>query len=311
MIGQCLEQLGICRRVGFAHIVFGLDDAPVEEVLPVAVNQGRSEEPVLFTRHPVDQEMPRIALGRYVQGRCTQPGRLERFAGTRVGRTGGAVVVEDALLTRVFTILAADPAEESRESVIVVLAPLLEGMMVATSTLNPQAQEQLGRVFDLLVGLRHFAVPGDGRITGHVARRGEHFAHELVERLVLFERVADPLVKRIRATRVLRLTALVAQHHVPFVGEQVGISLAVDQGVNQLVALLWIAAEIEFADLLFGRQLAGNIDRDPANERRVVAYRRWWNTQQLELVLHRHIDEVLRFRQGANFGTQRNRRTEC
>ena len=48
VLRQRVEQFGIGRRVGFPHVVFRFDDAPAEEVLPIAVDQSLGEERVSF-----------------------------------------------------------------------------------------------------------------------------------------------------------------------------------------------------------------------------------------------------------------------
>ena len=106
--------------------------------------------------------------------------------------------------------------EERREAVVVLLAPLLERMVVAAGALNAQAQEELGRVFELR---RWRPSPRDTRPTGglcpDVAGGGEDLADELVVRLVLVQAVADPVVEGERralssasSRRLLRRTAL-------------------------------------------------------------------------------------------------------
>ena len=63
VLGQGVEQLGVRRRVGDAHVVQRIDDAAAEEVRPVAVGHGPGEERVLRVDHPVDQLLPRVVVG--------------------------------------------------------------------------------------------------------------------------------------------------------------------------------------------------------------------------------------------------------
>ena len=107
--------------------------------------------------------------------------------------------MEDPLFAGLHALLAADPREERREAVVILLAPFLERMMMAAGALNPQPEEELGRVFHLLVDLLHLAIPGDRRILAHFARSGQNVADELIVGLVLVQALANPIVEQIRA----------------------------------------------------------------------------------------------------------------
>src|SRR5207237_8635637 len=91
--------------------------------------------------------------------------------------------------------LASDAREERRHAVVILLAPFLERMVVAAGTLDPQAEEQLGGIFHLLVDHPHLLVPGDAGAFAHLARAGENLADELVVGLVVDERAANPAVE--------------------------------------------------------------------------------------------------------------------
>src|SRR5437762_234975 len=56
------------------------------------------------------------------------------------------VAVEDHGLARIVAGLAANLREESREAVVVVHRPAVEGMVVALGALNAHAEEDLGGV---------------------------------------------------------------------------------------------------------------------------------------------------------------------
>ncbi len=183
-------------------------------------------------------------------------------------------------------------------------------MVVAAGALNPQAQEQLGRVFDLLVGLLDLAIPGHRRVLADLARGRQHLADELVVGHVGVQAVANPIVKHERAAGAGRILALVAQNRVPLVGEVVGIVGAGQQLVDPLVALLRIGIGQKSDCFLGRRQAAGDVDARASQEGRIVAQRRGGHAQRLELLEHQVVDEVFGRRQAVDRRAQRHVRPE-
>ena len=140
-------------------------------MLPVAVDQSVSEERVVFATEPFGQELTGIAVSRNLKSVATEAGGLQVFFGPRVLSLSDLLVVEDAFVAEVPVAgtdfrdgLFADRAEESSQTVVVVLAPFLERMMVTAGALDSRAEEELSRVFDLLVDFVNFSVPDDSRV---------------------------------------------------------------------------------------------------------------------------------------------------
>ena len=230
VLGQPIQQFGVGRRIRFAHIIFRFDNSATEEVLPVAVDECLREKRVLWIGHPVSQLRPRIFFWSHRIGLAPQAGRSQHFPCPFVASLCRALIVngEDALVPHLVVavddVLAADPAEERGHAVVVVLAPLLKRMMVAAGTLNSQTQEQLGNVFDLLVRLVDFSIPGDRGIIVGISRRGQDFSHKLVIRLVLIKTGPDPLVEAVSRCQLIVAPLFVPQHQVPFIREVIRVS---------------------------------------------------------------------------------------
>ena len=51
-------------------------------------------------------------------------------------------------------------------------------MVMAAGALQPQPEEQLRRILNLLVGVSHLAIPDHGRVLTHLAGRREDVADE-------------------------------------------------------------------------------------------------------------------------------------
>ena len=199
---QGVEQFGVGRRVGLAHVVFGIDQAAAEEVLPVAVDQRPGEERVVLAS---SSSRPAARAGHR---------RAQRRAGRRPGRPASPPArswgcVADGrprLWKMTLTRPAPSPSlrptvrEERRQAVVVLLAPLLERMMVALGALHAACRGRAGpcprHSWPGSFTWRYQATAG---VCVHVAGGGQHLAHELVVRLV-----------RVRLSRIQSWKAKVA-----------------------------------------------------------------------------------------------------
>src|SRR5262245_61650317 len=74
LLCERIEQLGVRRWVGRAHVVQRIDDSPAEEMGPVAIGDGPAEERVFRLGHPVNQLLPWIIAGCDLERR-----RVERL----------------------------------------------------------------------------------------------------------------------------------------------------------------------------------------------------------------------------------------
>ena len=296
-LGQRVEQLGVHGRVGLAHVVFGLDEAAVEEVLPVAVHERVREEGVVLLAEPVGQRVAGVFVSGDVEGLLAEASGLEGDVVLLVRHRGCAALGEDKFLAGLRAGLAADLAEERAEAVVVRLAPLLIRMVVALGALEAQTEEELRGVFELVLRGLHLAIPSDGRVFGDVAGRGEDFARELVVRFVAREAVANPRVEGERAAHIrfgaaVDGGALVAEERAPEVGEVIRVVAAGQQAVNQHVALGGGLVGEEGAGLIGVGQAAREVEREAADEGRVVRDFAGRQSDALELLEDRFIHEI-------------------
>ena len=131
--GQGVEQLGVARRVGRAHVVERLDQAAAHRVAPEAVDDVAGEERVVRRRQPLGQlaaAVERVVHHRRRRAACgltTPP--LRGCVTSPVGsQEDDRLAAEQAEL---LAVLRPQPDEERGHAVVVVLAPLLERVMVA------------------------------------------------------------------------------------------------------------------------------------------------------------------------------------
>ncbi len=270
ILGKCCEQLGIGGRVGDTHIIEGIDDSLAEEMGPVAIGHGAGEEGILVGDHPVDQALPRVFAsvecdGRAIEGlhdgwllRAGVEDRTGALVENRLPRAG-LPLLHDAGQRHDLT---ADLAEEGRHAPVIVLAPLFIGMVMALGAGHAHTQKELAGVVDKLLGLLHVAKPhGRGRL-GFVADGRQNVAHKLVVRLILGNAGTDPIVEsegRERASGSILIAAFDAQDVGPMIGEIEGVFGRFEEGVDQLVALVWAGVREEGLDLVGCGQGAGDV----------------------------------------------------
>ncbi|MCS1407922.1 MAG: hypothetical protein M2R45_01085 [Verrucomicrobia subdivision 3 bacterium] len=90
------------------------------------------------------------------------------FVGLDVLGLGLTGFVEDDVFTGARSRGSTDSREERREAVVVVLTPFFKGMMVTLSTLESNAEEELGSVFDLFVEFLDLAISSDGWVVCYI-----------------------------------------------------------------------------------------------------------------------------------------------
>ena len=106
------EQFGIRRRVRVADVVFRLDQAALEKVLPVAINECLREERIRRCAHPIGEFQTRVFVGSDRRDRIAECGRFESNARLDICRGRHAAFVEDEILAAHARRLAADLREE-------------------------------------------------------------------------------------------------------------------------------------------------------------------------------------------------------
>ncbi len=141
VLGQGVEQFGVGRRVGDAHVVERIDDAPAEEVGPVAIGDGPGEERVLRVDHPVDQlraadPVPTLATDSSPSSGRMTAGCLVRLLMTLPLPSEHRQFASDllALLARTRhrnRLLRRRGRIERGQAPVIVLAPLLVRVVVA------------------------------------------------------------------------------------------------------------------------------------------------------------------------------------
>ena len=293
-------------RIGFSHVIFGIDEAAPEEVFPVAVDQGLGKEGVVFGGYPADEFEPWIRKRAQSCRFVAESGRLYIFAGFDVFCFGVAWFVENEFFVWSGSRRPTHAREECREAVIVVLAPFLEGMMVALGALEAESEKELGGVFDLFIELVDLAVPSDGRVVRDVSGSGQDGANKVIVGQILLHAFANPAVESVSAAFFGVARSFVAQQGAPFVGEQRAITRVFQKSIDPLGAFVRLVAAKEFFGFPACGQTPGNVQCSPAKESGVIGNLGGGQANGFEFAEGKLVDEVVRDRQLADGSAQRH-----
>ena len=110
-----------------------------------------------------------------------------------------AVVVVTAAVFQNFVV---QPRKNVRPVVVIILRPFVERMIVALGAAQLRAEEDLRNRLGAGDRLANGPIKIRRRIVIGAAARGDEFARELVERLVLRHALANPTMKRLDAFAV-------------------------------------------------------------------------------------------------------------
>ncbi len=197
--------------------------------------------------------------------------------------------------------LAADAGEVGGEAVEVVLAPDLEGVVVALGAFEPDAEEELAHHGGGFLGLSAVPEHDGGAVGERAAAGGDDGAGELVVGHVAAEGGPEPpieVVNRLDADPV----RVRAQEVGPLAGPEVGVFGLVQEVGDQPVALLGRGVVEVRADLVRGRQAADGVEVGAAEEGGVVRRFGGGEAEGLELGPDVLVNEVAAGERGVEVG---------
>src|SRR5262245_31230086 len=96
---------------------------------------------------------------------------------------------------KLLTVLLAEPTKERRHAATVVLAPFFERMVVAFRALQTDAEKHLSRRLRPILGRAANAVIVRRAFCERGAFSEENLARELIERLIISQAGANPVVE--------------------------------------------------------------------------------------------------------------------
>ena len=278
-------------------------------MFPVAVGQHARKKRIFRSGQPSGQGRPRIVLRFEHQRLATEGGRFDWLAGFRVLDGCLAPLMKNGFFTRLVGGLPPDRREEGHEAVIILLAPLFVGMVVALGALEPLPGKDLSNVLHLVLRFGHRTVPSGGRIAAGTTRGGNQFAHHLVIRSIAIQMIAEPTMKSIRDLGRGPF-AFVAQQGGPLTRKILSVIGRRQEPVNGRRPL--VRGSISQKPRSFGRrrQAPSEIQRDPPQERRIITQWTGWQTQSPKFGKNMRINKIALGRKLASWGTQRDRHAE-
>ena len=148
-------------------------------------------------------------------------------------------------------------------------------MLVAAGTLEPDAEEKLRGVVDLLLETLDLSVPDDRRVESGVAAGGHDRRHKAVIGHVFGQRLTDPVVEGERTRLRDRPEApLVAEDGAPLHREQVGVLRPLQPALDPARPPVGAGARFQLGQLLGRGQYAANIEGRAAERTRRRCTRR-------------------------------------
>ena len=88
--------------------------------------------------------------------------------------------------------------EKGRHAEVIVLSPFLKWMVMTLGTLHADAEKQLGRCLRQILRIGRDAVIIGRWVRIRAPRGGQQLAYDLVERNILFDAVAEPVLVDVR-----------------------------------------------------------------------------------------------------------------
>ena len=204
---EFFEEFRVRRRIGSTEIINWFDDAATEEVEPDAVGLNFGEKWIFRRGHPIG-EGGEFVFVRRGSGFAKKAG-FGGFAGAGVLHLCGGSEINDlfafkfvaviVVATAVFEDFIFEAGEDALPIVVIVLAPSVEGMIVALGALHPRAEEKLGAGFGAFEWRAGGAVEICGRIFVSAATCGNDLAGKLVDGFALKDAGANPSVEELEA----------------------------------------------------------------------------------------------------------------
>src|SRR5207248_11004312 len=180
-------------------------------MFPISIHQRASKKAILFRRHPIDQRVAWIIVRRQANEGSSKAGGLDGLLGLFVrGRRIAALVINN-LFAGQRTRLLRQGRKECAKTVVILLAPFLERMMMTLRALKPLAEKKLSGIFQLRCHVVDLSRPGHWRIVLDVPRSGQNLPHEAIVWFVFGEALANPIMKRKRSMFMRRLNPLIPQ----------------------------------------------------------------------------------------------------
>ena len=195
---QRIEQFGIRRRVRIAHIILRFDQPAVEKMFPIAIHQRAGKERVVLRGQPISQGQPGIIVRREIGRRSAQAGRFDCQFGLLVRGGSNCAFMVNNFFARLGSGLSAHRREECAKTVIIILAPFLERMMMTLAHCNRCPRKSWAVSSNCTFISRTCRYQATGGLLP-MSPKPPDSAHESVVRFVLREAVPNPGIKRKRS----------------------------------------------------------------------------------------------------------------
>ena len=260
------------------------DDADAGEIAPQPIDVAGGEKAIVRARDPAGELLTAATLR--VGFRLVRERRLGDLVRAQMHHLALRHVLHDFIKwTRLFHRRADDDGlaaggiagelhlrEERAETVILILRPALERMIVALVAVEARGEEKVRGVLHRFRGIAQDLPIARGRVVLVRAGRGENLARELIVGRVRLDLLANPILEKFRAFAAEELRVHL-EFVRPFVRPVIDEFRRADELVHDGVALLAQRPRVgeEGAHFLGAWRQAGEVQCDAAEEVRVGA----------------------------------------
>ena len=286
MLGQCVEQFGVCRGVRQSLIVDRFHQSPTQQVRPQPIRQVPGEPGIVGGCHPLGEGFPPLAsLGHRFppqgmwwndRARAGVYHRSRHLGLQRVSRLGR---------------LERHPGEERLHPEVVVLAPAVVRVMMALRALDPHPQEDLRQGAGHAPRGCHHLEEASARLLGQRAACRHNRSAKPIKGGVRRHLLPQKSMVLIRLPMPQRLP-VDTQDVAPFLRPEIDKLGSLQQCFQQSgVAVGPLVGEV-VAHFVRGGQGAGQVERDAAQQVGRFGGTRGDNLQLSQLGMHQPINHV-------------------
>src|SRR5258706_2495451 len=191
--------------IGWTEIVDGINDSASHQVKPNAIGLGAGKQLVVRAGDPLGERFQRVVFNGDTPPSLAEKTWMRGLMRARVFDFSFARDVDNLLAFELMLVVAVlpsilqdfvlHPRKNAGPIEIIVLRPTVERVIVTLGALQARAQEELSGG----LGPRHCVAAGPIKIGGGIlisaAARAKNIAHELIDRFILSDALANPVIK--------------------------------------------------------------------------------------------------------------------
>ena len=288
LVGQIAQQLRIGWRIGIAEVIHRIHNTFAHDMPPNAIREGLRKEWIAVIGQPVGKHNSTILISRHIDVAFKQEANFHLFTGSWLSDLA-ASLHENHLIVRQAGFLSAHSSECCGRTVVIILSPFFERMIVTLCALDADTHKQLSGRFCCVNFITAGFPISRRRVLLSRAGCREKIASELIERHVIFYCVVQPAAEFVH-TGFCHLLAVAAKQIRPLHRPEPSVIITRKQPINHRSPLCLRLFGDKQPSFLQGRQTARQIKRCAAEEIGITAQFRWLDLKLLQFAKHKLVD---------------------